>query len=268
MYKIGEFSKLGRVTVKTLRYYDESGILKPKYVDKWTNYRYYAGEQLIELQKIVSFRQAGLTLDEICDIMSGNDTQKILLKRQNDLEKEMAEINERILRITKLIQNLKENTFMKFQATIKEIEECKVYYGIKKLDAIENIGKFIKDLSTECVNANPNLKLSTCYVCYLDDEFSPVDCTVMYAQTVNKFGKETENVKFKTMPAITAVSVIVKGEYMENLPLGYAYAVEWIKEHGYEIIDLPRESYIDGPWNNKKPEEYLTELLFPINKQS
>jgi len=40
-FKIGEFSKLNRVTVKTLRHYEEIGLLVPSQVDKWTGYRYY-----------------------------------------------------------------------------------------------------------------------------------------------------------------------------------------------------------------------------------
>jgi DNA-binding transcriptional MerR regulator len=54
MLKIGEFSKLARVSVKTLRYYADLGLLKPAYVDRYSGYRYYALEQLPRLNRILA----------------------------------------------------------------------------------------------------------------------------------------------------------------------------------------------------------------------
>ncbi|MDR0841571.1 MAG: MerR family transcriptional regulator [Christensenellaceae bacterium] len=65
MYRIGMFSKLGKVTIKTLRHYDEVGLLPPAQVDAETGYRYYTTEQLFKLHKIVALRQMGFSLAEI-----------------------------------------------------------------------------------------------------------------------------------------------------------------------------------------------------------
>ena len=51
MYKIGEFSKMSKTTIKTLRYYENEGLLMPSYVDPYTNYRYYESSQLTDLTK-------------------------------------------------------------------------------------------------------------------------------------------------------------------------------------------------------------------------
>ena len=73
MFRIGDFSRLSKTTIKTLRYYDEEGLLKPQRVDFVTNYRYYTTEQLVQLHDIQSFRQAGLSVAEINAIRSGRD---------------------------------------------------------------------------------------------------------------------------------------------------------------------------------------------------
>lgn len=65
MYKIGEFSVLTGSSVKTLRYYDQIGLLKPSSVDYYTNYRYYTNEQLQEFKKIEYLKKLGFTLEEI-----------------------------------------------------------------------------------------------------------------------------------------------------------------------------------------------------------
>jgi len=62
MLKIGEFSKLAQVSVKTLRYYDELGLLRPDWVDRYTGYRFYALQQLPRLNRILALRELGFSL--------------------------------------------------------------------------------------------------------------------------------------------------------------------------------------------------------------
>jgi len=56
-----------------------------------------------------------------------------------------------------------------------------------------------------------------------------------------------------------------KGDYA-GLPKAYAYAFKWIEENGYQVLDNPRESYIDGIWNKESKDEWLTELQIPVTK--
>ena len=65
MLKIGDFSKLARVIVKALRYYNELGLLKPIKVDQFTGYRYYSASQLTHLYRIIALKDMGLSLEEI-----------------------------------------------------------------------------------------------------------------------------------------------------------------------------------------------------------
>lgn len=65
MYKIGEFSKLCQISVKTLRYYSDIGLLCPKEVDPFTGYRMYSGSQLQEAIQILALKELGFSLDEI-----------------------------------------------------------------------------------------------------------------------------------------------------------------------------------------------------------
>jgi len=69
MFKIGEFSKLSQVPVKTLRYYDEIDLLKPAKVDDFTGYRYYSAEQLFQLNRILALKDLGLSLAQIGHIL-------------------------------------------------------------------------------------------------------------------------------------------------------------------------------------------------------
>ena len=65
MLKIGDFSKLAKVTIKALRYYEKECLLIPKHVDAYTGYRYYETNQLLEISRIISLKQVGFSIDEI-----------------------------------------------------------------------------------------------------------------------------------------------------------------------------------------------------------
>ena len=54
MLKIGEFSKMSKVTIKALRYYEKEGLLIPKHIDNFNGYRYHESNQLIDISKIIS----------------------------------------------------------------------------------------------------------------------------------------------------------------------------------------------------------------------
>lgn len=77
MYKIGEFSLLNKVTIKTLRYYDEIDLFKPKVVDKFTGYRYYDDSQQEEFDKIMKYKNLGFSLEDIIKLKHNIDEEII-----------------------------------------------------------------------------------------------------------------------------------------------------------------------------------------------
>lgn len=65
MFKIGDFSKMCKVTIKALRYYEKEGLIKPFHIDEFSGYRYYESSQLVDISRIVSLKQIGLSIEEI-----------------------------------------------------------------------------------------------------------------------------------------------------------------------------------------------------------
>lgn len=82
MLKIGEFSKLSYLTIKALRFYEKEGLLIPQKVDQKTGYRFYKTSQLTDAAMIKSYRQLGLTIEEIKEIYSGQIKRKYLFLKQ------------------------------------------------------------------------------------------------------------------------------------------------------------------------------------------
>ncbi len=98
MYKIGEFSKIVNMSVRTLRYYDEINILKPGYVDNFSNYRYYTEENISEANLITILRSVGFSLEEIL-LYKDKLSDEVIDDKISALESEIEDIN---LKIRKL----------------------------------------------------------------------------------------------------------------------------------------------------------------------
>ena len=76
MFRIGEFSRIARVTIDTLRHYDALGLLKPEKVDPFTGYRYYSAKQLQSLNRILALKEVGFSLEEIARILQDQPTNE------------------------------------------------------------------------------------------------------------------------------------------------------------------------------------------------
>ena len=265
MYKIGDFSSMSKTTIKTLRYYEKEGLLKPVYVDLNTGYRYYETSQLMEISKIISLRQIGLSIKDIKNILNGYNMVEILNKRKKELEDNLVLFNMELSKINYLL----EGDNMKNEIFIKEIPSYVIYYCDGIISDFSKIPEFVLQAGEECAKVNPNLKCITpdyCYISYLDGEYKEKDIKIRYGQAVEKVGKETDRIKFKMMDAITAVCIYHKGAY-DNLRYSYNIILKFIEDNGYEVIDNPRECYIDGCWNKDNEDDYLTEIQFPIKKK-
>jgi len=110
MFKIGEFSKIVRVSARMLRHYEENGLLKPAETDRFTGYRFYSMEQISELRHITELRDAGFGVEEIAATLpqlgdAGYMREALEKKRRKICEniageqkklKKIAELNGRI----------------------------------------------------------------------------------------------------------------------------------------------------------------------------
>lgn len=100
-YKIGDFSRLTNISIRTLRYYDEIGILKPEYVDPYSGYRYYTDKNLDEVKSIVFLKNLSFSLEEIAQCKD-SITSDILEVKKNQLIEKRNEIDEQIAMIDSL----------------------------------------------------------------------------------------------------------------------------------------------------------------------
>mgnify|MGYP001075280988 FL=1 len=132
LIKIGEFSKINHISIPTLRLYDELGILKPIYVDKESNYRYYSINQNARLDMIQYMRELNMNLSEIKSILNSNDLTLIestLIKKKKQVKNQINELNLSLTAISRTIDSIERfrKSPKKGMITIEYIPHRKIY---------------------------------------------------------------------------------------------------------------------------------------------
>ena len=262
MLKIGEFSKLSLTTVKALRFYEKEGLLRPASIDQWTGYRFYETSQLETAAKIKSYRQLGLSIEEIRAVFSGGDVRKILSARADSLRKLKRDTETRL----SIIEFMLEEPEMKYQVTVKEIPETLVCSAETVLQQYSDCMRWIPAVGEECRKLNPGLKCAEPpyeFCEYLDGEYRETDIRIRHSEAVTALGKGNERISFRTLPAAKVLSIYHKGAY-DTIGGAYAFLMDYAEKNGYETAGLARECYLDGIWNKPSPEDWLTEIQLPI----
>lgn len=266
--KIGEFSRLMQTTVKTLRHYEQIGLLLPDEVDEATGYRYYRMEQMLRLNAIKDLKSLGFSLDEIKDIYD-DDTHtpslEILEAKIDDCRRQLRELEQRRLRLAVLADSRKQLLIMeKFSIqSLPEIIVASHREVVENYDAIgamcvNVIGPEMQRLGCKCPPPG------YCFTIEHDKEYKPKDIDIEYCEQVEEAGEDSAIITFKRLPAVpTALCMKHVGPY-DRFYQSYVELFKYAEEQGYQIAGAPRTCYIDGCWNQEDPEKWLSLIQLPV----
>jgi DNA-binding transcriptional MerR regulator len=129
MLKIRDFARLGEVSMSTLRYYDEIGLLKPIRVDPETGYRFYTMDQLPQLHRILALKDLGLGLAQIAQLLdegvSPEALQGMLRLRQAELQQRIQAEQEQVARIEARLKSLEQgNSMPTYEVVVKTVRSA------------------------------------------------------------------------------------------------------------------------------------------------
>ena len=97
--RIGDFSNVVGISVKTIRFYEEKGLIKPAYIDKYTGYRYYDEKNIEQVLVILQYKNMGFTLEEI-----KNTNSDLLISKVDSLKEQIINIKKNINHIESMIE--------------------------------------------------------------------------------------------------------------------------------------------------------------------
>ena len=268
MLKIGEFSKLSRVSVRMLRHYDEIGLLKPAEIDRFTDYRYYREDQLPTVGRITALKDMGFSLADIIRILEvyedRTELERFFSARQKELEALSRDTAHKLTLLDAARERLRKEDDMSYNITIKTIPERYAATVQMTLPRYEDEGRIWSTLAEETcrmklTEADPCL----CAVTYLDGEYREENVEMLAWKTVKGHYPDTEHVKFRTLPEVTVASCIYQGSYSQITDV-YAAVVTWIGANGYQPGGPMFNIYHVSPHETQDPAQFVTEICYPV----
>ena len=266
--KIGEFSQMMQVTVKTLRHYEQKGLLLPCEVDEWTGYRYYSIDQMQRFNTIRQLQRLGFSLDEIKELYEDGAYDPSVEQLNEKIEDTERQLQQLITRRNQLLEwtnsRKKIKTMEKF--SIQALPEIIVashrevipnYAALGPL-CVEKIGPEMQRLGCKCPVPG------YCFTIEHNKEYRPINIDIEYCEQVEEMGVDNSIIQFKHLDAIPkALCMKHYGPY-ERFHESFAEAFAYMEERGYKIAGTLRTSYIDGVWNQEDPELWLSVIQIPI----
>jgi len=271
---IGEFSKICGVSTKTLRYYDEIGLINPDEINAESGYRYYSIDQLKRMLYINRLKSYHFSLEEIKAMLELEEDQSeemlfsALKHKRNEMQEKLKAFEYLVKQLSHDIANLEKG--MPIMSYLDDIEvqlvETKPINILFKRqimssdDYSSGYGNYFNKLYEKIATEQLTL-LGKPMTIYHSPEFNPTGNDTEFAIPIAESVKGTRD-----LPGSLCAKSVLKGAYPE-LTSVYANLMKWIEDEGYELILPPYEIYITDPVQANSPEEYMTEVYFPVKKK-
>jgi DNA-binding transcriptional MerR regulator len=268
MFKIREFSQLGQVSVKTLRYYDQLGLLKPAHIDPCTGYRYYTAQQLFQLTRILAFKELGFTLEQIARLLdeqiSFEQIRGMFRLKQAEVQALIENEQARLTRLEGRLRQIEreQGALSRHDVVLKPVES-QLVVSIREQTAptslpllLEELDQYLKHSSVPAVPPLPYFVLwHGCEEC--DDA---TDLEV--ARPITHRVPENERIRVRTLQANPTVASILHRCQVQSACCASLDLADWIEANHYLIVDNEprREVY----FTTEDDGQSIAEVQIPV----
>ncbi|MEV0380064.1 MerR family transcriptional regulator [Nonomuraea sp. NPDC050643] len=268
MFGIGDFARLGLVSVRMLRHYDAIGLLRPAHVDPVSGYRSYQAAQLARLNRIVAIKDLGFTLEQVRAILdekvSTEELHGMVRLRRAQLEAQISADLARLRSVEARLRTIETEGHMRTaEVVLKTVSPIRVARLSARAASYEgeDIGPVIGPLFEEICRrveaaairiTGPGLAY---YVPEDDGSIMVHACLPVNAEP------GTHDVEVVDLPGIDTAATIIHHGPMEAVGPTFQALAHWIEEHGYRSRDLAREISLHCPPNR---DEWVTELQIEV----
>lgn len=264
--KIGEFARIGQVSIAALRHYDQFGLLKPDALDPETGYRYYSLDQLPRLNRILALKDLGFPLEQIARLLEEDlspEQLQAMFRRKQDHIRHVIEIEQqRLDRIAARIRQIEQEGIMPaYDILLKQVDPLLVASVRASIPTIADIGRLREPLFAYLKQQGVRSMLPDMIIWHSrhevrDDEIS-VD--VEAAVPLQVALPDNKQVNIRTLPAVLVASTVHTGS---DIFLGRAYIAlyRWLEDSNYRRSGPTRQLRL------QYGDQCVTELQFPVEK--
>lgn len=271
MFKIRGFSQLGQVSVKTLRFYDQLGLLKPAHVDPESGYRYYNAQQLIRLNRILVFKELGFTLEQIVNLLDENISPEqirgMFRLKQAEVQMLIEAEQDRLGRIEAHLRQIEREhgTLGQHDVVLKSVEPQQVI-AIREKTAPTHIprlaGELHEYLERHGVAINPTAPYTVLWHgCEECDDATDLEVAFPVTRPLPRH----QRIQSRVLPALSTTATILhrcqpRGACSASLALA-----KWVEHNNYGLVEgSPRRELYLTPAENA---HYIAEVQLPVTAQ-
>jgi DNA-binding transcriptional MerR regulator/effector-binding domain-containing protein len=276
MFKIGEFSRFTRVTVKALRFYDEIGLFEPSFVDPGSGYRYYRAEQLPRLNRILALKDLGFSLEAIralVDAATGPEQRAALFRERRAelgraIEREAAR-----LRQLDAIESGAAVAAVECDVVLRAVAPCLMAVVRRRVTGPgDEVTAMFEALE---VHAAGHRAPQSPLLILHDEEYRETDLDLEAAVPLTGEVAERGEIRVREVEGCpTMACAVYRGGYEQTGDVLNALC-EWTDRHGMRIAGPAREVYLrfgadqqgyrlPGAFLAGSASEYITEIQLPL----
>jgi len=274
MFRIGEFSRIARVSMRLLRYYDEIGLLKPMRVDGNNAYRYYSAAQLPRLNRILVLKELGLSLDQIAAALerdiSADELRGMLQLKRTEIERTVLAETERLRQVDARLSQLLNEGAMDCDDLVTRAEPQRYFLSVRRrVDGFPAAHRWIGALMAKVRPKLDRDLVDTLAVIVHSPSFEPEDIDAEFGFFLHEeralrvdLDEET-SLTMRLLPAQAKVVSCVRIGPPEQAHMVTGRVGRFVEENGYRLAGPNREVFLGLP-DPAKLGEAAIEMIFPI----
>jgi len=275
VFKIGEFSQLGQVTIRTLRHYDDLGLLKPAYIDPDSDYRYYKIDQLPRLNRIIALKELGLTLEQIArlldDDVSADQLRGMLALRQAELAQQIESTRAQLARVAgRLRQIEQEGTVSTYEIVRKSVPAQTVAIIRQRVPTLADMPQYRCAFYDEIYAwlARQGIKPGGPEIAlYHNEDYTEqdIDMEVGIIVPASAAGRAAGRVRVYELPAAPTMASAMHYGSLWDVSYAIMAVIAWTAANNYATSGPFRELHLFGRENDLFQEKHLVvEMQLPI----
>ena len=276
MLKIGDFSKLGHVTVKALRHYARMGLLKPAWIDRFSGYRYYSLQQLPRLNRILALKDLGFSLEQITGLIDEEvpveQMRGMLRRKQAELEAHLWAEQKRLDLVAARLQQIEQaNGRPGREVLVKTVPSLPVAAVREVVPSIEGLPSCLDALvdelngwmaQTGVVADGPWLALYPALE--YTEHAIPIELAVAVDPAARlRSSPGSSRVRLEALPAVPEMAYLVHAGPALALSQAYAELFAWMEANRRRPSGPTRELYLRDA-AEKGPITQVIEIQLPI----
>jgi DNA-binding transcriptional MerR regulator len=275
MFRIGEFSRIARVSGRLLRYYDSIGLLSPRRIDPATGYRYYTADQMGQLNRILALKDLGLSLDQVARMVreeiSPDEIRGMLMLKKAELERSLSEEAARLRHIESRLLQIDEHGGLKDYDVIVKSVGAQPYLSMRRTfadmtEVVSALGEIVRAVRPRM---SDNLRGDLTVIAYSDFEDENLDLEIGFALRVEPAraikipGIE---LAMNELPGVATLATLVRTGPAHQSHIAFGALGLWMEANGYRIDGPSREVFLELPFQRPDQENSVMEIQFPVAK--